>query len=509
MEAQKLRTVLVANRGEIACRVLRACRQRGLQTVAVYSDADQHALHVSLADTAICIGSASARDSYLNIDAILEAARKTDADAIHPGYGFLSENAAFAHACTEAGIVFIGPRAETIAHLGDKVEARRRMSAAGVPIVPGYQDGDFTPRRLENEARKIGFPILLKAAAGGGGKGMRIVHHPDELTSALESAKREAFKAFGDDRVFMERYIENPRHIEVQVFGDHQGHVVSLFDRECSIQRRHQKVVEESPSPALSDALRRDICDVAVRAARAVDYVNAGTVEFMLDPEGRFYFLEMNTRLQVEHPVTEMVTGIDLVSLQLDIAQGQPIPFQQGDIAQRGHAIEVRIYAEDPQAGFVPSTGRIALLREPHGPGIRVDSSLYQGLEIPVHYDPMLAKVIAWGATRPEAIARLIDALKDFILVGPTSNIDFLLDIIRHPSFRKGETYTSFIDRHLTPWTPKETLPSLDHIIAAAMTEMATIDNRSRHIPNATGEASSPWTTLKNWRHFQTSSGQR
>jgi acetyl-CoA carboxylase biotin carboxylase subunit len=496
--------VLIANRGEIAVRIIRACREAGLKTVAVYSDADADALHVSLADEAVRLGPPAASESYLNIPRILEAAASVRADAIHPGFGFLSERAAFAQAVLEAGLIFIGPKPDVIAKMGSKTEARRIMEAAGVPVVPGYQGEDQSAERLLLEAGRIGYPVLVKAAAGGGGKGMRVVFEPATLLSAIESARREALKAFGDESVFLERYIVNPRHIEFQVFGDQHGNVVHLFERECSIQRRHQKVLEESPSVALTPELRARMGEVAVAAAKAVGYTNAGTVELIFDPAGHFYFLEMNTRLQVEHPVTELVTGIDLVRLQLKVAAGEPLPFIQSQLSQRGHAIEVRVYAENPADNFLPATGTVLALEEPMGPGIRVDSSLYAGMEIPVHYDPMLAKLIVWGADREEAISRMDQALARYVVLGVTNNLEFLRDVVRHPAFREGQTYTSFIGQYLTPWAPAPRPATTDALIAAAVAEMLEDESR-RAVPTGGGEARggdpySPWVRLGHWR---------
>ncbi|MFM7204341.1 MAG: acetyl/propionyl/methylcrotonyl-CoA carboxylase subunit alpha [Myxococcota bacterium] len=495
--------VLIANRGEIAVRIIRACRELGLKTVAIYSEPDRHALHVAQADEAVCIGPAAASESYLNVPRLLEAARQTGADAVHPGFGFLSERAPFAQAVLDAGLVFIGPSPDTIERMGSKTGARALMEAAGVPVVPGYQGTDQSPERLMAEATRIGYPILVKAAAGGGGKGMRIVYQESELMGAIESARREAQKSFGDAFVFLERYIINPRHIEFQVFGDQQGHVVHLFERECSIQRRHQKVLEESPSVALSPALRQQMGDVAVMAAQAVHYVNAGTVEMILTPEGHYYFLEMNTRLQVEHPVTELVTGIDLVQLQLQVAQGNPLPFRQEDLRQKGHAIEVRVYAEDPANGFLPATGTVSRLREPTGPGIRVDSGLFPGAEVSVFYDPMLAKLIVWAEDRTRAAARMREALGDYVLQGVTTNLEFLRDVVCHPAYLEGKTYTSFIEHHLTPWQPRQARVPDEALIAAAVAELlekeAGVSVASGEVRTG-GDPYSPWTRLGAWR---------
>lgn len=445
--------VLIANRGEIAVRILRGCRELGLQTVAVYSEADRGALHVRHADEAYPIGGSSAQESYLRIDKIIEAARASGAAAIHPGYGFLSENAAFATACEEAGIVFIGPPAKAIADMGDKVMARRLMEEAGVPVLPG------TPTNLRDDemmhrAQQIGFPLFVKAAAGGGGKGMRLVEGADALGRSLEAARREALGAFGDDRLYLEKAILNARHVEVQILADTHGRVVHLGERECSIQRRHQKLIEEAPSPGLGEKLRQNMGRIAVRAAAAVGYVNAGTVEFLLAQDGSFYFLEMNTRLQVEHPVTESVVmtsaddivHIDIVKEQLRIAGGGALGYEQRDIHVRGSAIECRITAEDPFSGFLPMTGHIIDVREPSGPGIRVDSGIYPGLEVSPHYDPLLAKLISWGNTRDEAIQRMRRALREYRIVGIPTSVPFHRAVMGAPAFVEGVYDTSFLD---------------------------------------------------------------
>jgi 3-methylcrotonyl-CoA carboxylase alpha subunit len=436
--------ILIANRGEIAVRIIRACRELGIVAVAVYSEADRDALHVREADEAYPIGPAPAAASYLDVAAIVAAARLSGAQAVHPGYGFLSERAHFARACAEAGLVFIGPPPAAIELMGSKIAAKRLAEGAGVPAAPGYLGDDQRPERLRDEARRVGFPLLIKASAGGGGKGMRTVRGPGELDAALEGAQREARAAFGDDAVLLERLIERPRHVEIQVLADAHGDCVHLFERECSIQRRHQKIVEESPSTALTPELRAEMGAAAVRLALAAGYRNAGTMEFMLDEQGRFFFLEMNTRLQVEHPVTELVAGVDLVRLQIAIAAGEPLPFRQDALAQRGHAIEVRVYAEDPTT-FLPSTGRVALFAPPAGPNIRNDAGLESGDEVTVHYDPMLAKLIVWAADRPAAIERLRRALDDYAALGVTTNLPLLRAIAAHPDFAAGATRTDFL----------------------------------------------------------------
>lgn len=438
-------TVLVANRGEIAVRVIRACRDLGLRSVAVYSDADRTATHVRLADEAIHIGPAPAAESYLSIPKILEAARVAGAGAIHPGYGFLSENPEFADACAEASFRFAGPPGRIMREMGEKTAARRVAQQAGVPIVPGYDTGLDDIREAQRLAAKIGYPIMIKAAAGGGGRGIRFVHRPEELESSLRLARSEAMGAFGDSSIYMEKAVIPARHIEVQIFGDTHGNVIHLGERECSIQRRHQKLIEESPSPALDDALRARFTDAAVRLARAVGYVNAGTCEFLLGPDGNFYFLEVNARLQVEHPVTELVTGLDLVREQLRVAAGLPLSVTQEQITFRGHAIEARITAEDPLNRFLPASGRVAALRDPAGPGVRMDSALYDGMEIPLYYDSLLAKLICWGEDRAEAMTRLRRALDEYTIAGVRTTIPFARWLLDQPRFIAGDFSTDFI----------------------------------------------------------------
>jgi geranyl-CoA carboxylase alpha subunit len=441
-----LDTILVANRGEIAVRVIRTATAMGYRTVAVYSDADVAAPHVRLAHEAVRIGKASARESYLDIGRLIDAARKSNATAVHPGYGFLSENADFAQACLDAGLVFIGPLPNTIRIMGDKAAAKRLMAEGGVPLLPGYQGLEQTDDRLAREAQSMGFPLMVKAAAGGGGKGMRLVSNANELPDALSTARREALSAFGSDVLILERALPQPRHVEIQILADRYGHVIAVGERDCSVQRRHQKVIEESPCPAIDDATRCEMSEAAVTAAKSVTYVGAGTVEFLLDPDGTFAFLEMNTRLQVEHPVTEMVTGLDLVAWQLRIADGEPLTLSQDDVVMRGHAIEARLYAEDPARGYLPATGRIELWRPPTGCGVRVDSGVESGTVISPHYDPMLAKIIAHGRDRSEARRRLIGALERTTVVGLTTNRTLLARILRHERFADGEVTTAFLD---------------------------------------------------------------
>jgi len=445
--------LLIANRGEIAVRIIRACRELGIESVAVYSDADSRAPHVVAADRAVPIGPARASESYLSIPRIVDAARQAQADAVHPGYGFLAENAAFAAACASAGLVFVGPPAAVIGRMGSKIEARQLVQAAGVPIVPGDTPQDQSDEGVSEALRRVGLPALVKAAAGGGGKGMRRIADPGEALDAIQAARREAIAAFGDGTLYVERLIERGHHVEVQVFGDSHGRIVHLFERDCSVQRRHQKIIEESPSPVLTPALRERMTAAAVAAARAAGYINAGTVEFLVDVStggpgpAPFYFLEMNTRLQVEHPVTEEVTGLDLVRAQLLVAAGEPLPWDAAHIGLRGHAIEARIYAEDPAANFVPQAGRLLLYREPRLPGVRIDSGVSEGSDIPVHYDPIIAKVIASAETRPLAIARLSAALRAFPILGVHTNVPFLLRVLEDASFQRGEIDTAFLDR--------------------------------------------------------------
>jgi 3-methylcrotonyl-CoA carboxylase alpha subunit len=441
-----IRRLLVANRGEIALRIIRACSEMGIESVAVYSAADAKAPHVAAADRAVAIGPAPARESYLSVPKLLDAARSSGADAIHPGYGFLSENAAFAGACTAAGLTFVGPPADVIAQMGSKINARRLVSAAGVPVVPGETPDDQSDRGIRQAIERIGLPALIKASAGGGGKGMRHVHDAGEIDESIQSARREAAAAFGDGALYVERLVAHPRHVEVQIFADDHGGVMHLFERDCSTQRRHQKVIEESPSPSLTPALRARMTDAAVAAARAAGYRNAGTIEFLVDGDA-FYFLEMNTRLQVEHPVTEQVTGVDLVRAQILVANGEPLPWTLTAVSQRGHAIEARIYAEDPAQGFMPQAGTLTRYREPRRPGIRVDSGVVEGSEVSVYYDPMIAKVIATAETRVLAIARLSAALREFEIGGVSTNRAFLIAILESKAFHDGAIDTAFLDR--------------------------------------------------------------
>jgi acetyl-CoA carboxylase biotin carboxylase subunit len=448
--------ILIANRGEIAVRVIRACRELGITSVAVYSDVDRASLHVRKADEAYHIGPAAATESYLNIAKILDVAKRSGADAIHPGYGFLSENAKFAQACADAGVKFIGPSPASMEMMGSKTRARQEMEKARVPFVPGTSRGLESAAQGLQVAAKIGYPIMLKAAAGGGGKGMRLVHTPEELKPALEAAQSEAERAFGDREVYIEKAIVDPRHIEMQVLADEHGNTVYLGERECSIQRRHQKVLEESPSPIVDAGMRRRMGEVAVRVAGAAGYTNAGTVEFLVDQDRNFYFLEMNTRLQVEHPVTELITGLDLVHLQVRIAAGEKLPFAQDDIQIRGHAIECRIYAEDPDNNYFPSPGKITLLLSPSGPGIRRDSGMYEGWTVPIDYDPLLAKLIGYGTDRPQAISRLVRALHEYFVGGIKTNISLFRRILTDADFQAGRLDTGYLDRLLKSKPPEE-----------------------------------------------------
>lgn len=449
MKKKIFHKVLVANRGEIACRVIRSARAMGYDTVAVYSEADRNAPHVILADEAVRLGPATVSESYLHVERILDAARATGADAVHPGYGFLAENAGFVEACDKAGLVFIGPSAEAMRLMGHKAAAKRRMIEAGVPCVPGYQEEDQKPARLRKEAERIGFPVLIKAAAGGGGRGMRLVEDKKAFDDALDSARSEARNAFGDDTLILERAVQAPRHVEVQVFADTHGNVIHLGERDCSVQRRHQKVIEEAPGPGVSEKLRATMGEAACQAARAIDYVGAGTVEFLLDAGGEFFFMEMNTRLQVEHPVTELITGQDLVAWQLEVAAGGKLPLTQKQVTLTGHAMEARLYAEDPAQDFMPQTGPVLRWRLPEGLDVRVDHGVHEGGEITPHYDPMIAKVITHGATRDEARRKLVSALRRTELLGVVHNRDFLARVCDHPAFAAGKVTTAFIAEHM------------------------------------------------------------
>ncbi len=489
--------ILIANRGEIACRIVWTARRLGIATVAVFSEADRLAKHVAMADEALFIGPAPARESYLDSAKILDAAKRAGADAIHPGYGFLAENADFAEACARAGLVFIGPSPAAIRAMGDKAQAKTLMAAAGVSIVPGYFGADQELRRLADEASRIGFPVLIKPSAGGGGKGMKIATATEDFSAALDSAKREAKASFGDDRVIVEKYLAAPRHVEVQVFGDSHGNIVHLFDRDCSIQRRHQKIIEEAPAPGLSDELRRAMRAAAITAARSVAYTGAGTIEFLVTPaDGAFYFLEMNTRLQVEHPVTEMITGQDLVAWQIRVAEGAPLPLAQEEITASGHAIEARIYAEDPDRDFLPRTGTLAWVNFPaEGPEIRVDTGVGAGDEISIYYDPLIAKVIAHGEDRPSAIRRLDHALGATRIAGVGTNLAFLRDILAHGAFSSAALDTGFIDRH------REALVCKVETASSEVLALAALGLLCERLAEARVQAGSdPWAARDSWR---------
>jgi len=492
--------ILIANRGEIACRIIRSCRRLGIRTVAVYSEADANAQHVRQADEAWPIGGPRPADSYLRGDAILEVAQRSGAQAIHPGYGFLSENADFADAVEAAGLVFIGPGAASMRKMGSKAGAKELMHAAGVPVVPGYTGEDQSLNTLSREAARIGFPLMIKAAHGGGGKGMRIVHRLDDFAAQLESCQREAANAFGKDRVLLERYIGSPRHIEIQVFADRHGNTLHLNERECSAQRRYQKVLEEAPSPFLTPDLRKQMGDAAVQAAQAIDYVNAGTVEFIVAPDGTFYFMEINTRLQVEHPVTEMTTGLDLVEWQLRVAAGEPMPLAQQDIPQRGHAIEVRLYAEDPEAGFLPGSGKLEQLDLPRADAhVRIDAGVIEGDTVSIFYDPMIAKLIVWDEDRPRALARMADALRQCDVVGPKSNIAFLERLVRHPAVVEGRIDTGYLDRHLDEFIGVSE-PDAVVVLAAATAHLLAQEAQARADAQSSGDPGSPWALADGWR---------
>ncbi|MBU0796669.1 MAG: acetyl/propionyl/methylcrotonyl-CoA carboxylase subunit alpha [Alphaproteobacteria bacterium] len=497
----KIASLLIANRGEIACRVARTARRLGIRTIAVYSEADADSLHVASCDEAWPIGPAPARDSYLKIDTLIEVARKAGADAIHPGYGFLSENAGFAKACAAAGILFVGPPASAIEAMGSKSAAKQLMEKAGVPLVPGYHGDKQDAAFLERQANRIGYPVLIKASAGCGGKGMKVVENPADFAGQLASAKREAAASFGDEQVLIEKYLIRPRHIEIQVFADSQGNCVSLFERDCSVQRRHQKVIEEAPAPGMTAERRREMGDAAVAAAKAIGYVGAGTVEFIVDAGGDFFFMEMNTRLQVEHPVTEMITGLDLVEWQLRIASGEPLPLSQGQLRIDGHAFEVRLYAEDPARDFVPQTGRLAALRFPaESESVRVDTGVREGDIVSVHYDPMIAKLIVHGPDRTAALARLCQALRETKLAGFTTNIDFLAALAGHPAFAAGEVHTGFIAEHEADLLPPGQPVEDTHLALAALAFMADRQRAACEAAAASGDPSSPWHAVTGWR---------
>ena len=493
---------LIANRGEIAVRIIHACRERGIATVAVYSEADATALHVRLADHAYNIGEAAAAASYLDAEKLIAVAQASGCDCVHPGYGFLSESPEFAAQVIDAGLTWVGPLPDTIRVMGVKTEARALMEQAGVPLVPGFQSEDANDDTFATEAEHIGYPVMVKAAGGGGGKGIRVVYDPVDLTDALASARREAQNAFGDPRVFLEKFITSARHIEVQIIADTHGNTLHLFERECSVQRRHQKIIEETPSPLLDDRTRAEVCAAAVRAAQAVDYINAGTVEFIATADGAFYFLEMNTRLQVEHPITELVTGVDLVALQFAVAAGEPLPFTQEAISQQGHAIECRLYAEDAHNNFLPATGQIQTFILPGGPGVRVDAGITSGDAITIHYDPMIAKLIVHARTRQAAIARMHRALNETILLGTTTNIDFLLALLADDAFITAQVDTNYVDDHLhdlLPDAPAEV--PVAALLALALSEAQTTETGSA--ADGDGDRHSPWGRGDGFRMMQ------
>jgi acetyl-CoA carboxylase biotin carboxylase subunit len=496
--------ILIANRGEIAARIIRACREMGIAAAAIYSEADRRALHVRLADEAVPVGPAPAGESYLSIERVLQTARQTGAQAIHPGYGFLSENPRFARAVQQAGLTFIGPTPEAMEAMGDKGRARARAQAAGVPVVPGYQGEAQDDDSLAREAERIGYPALIKAAAGGGGKGMRVVRAPEEFREAAQAARREGAHAFGDDRLILERYIPRARHIEIQVLGDAHGNLLHLFERECSVQRRHQKIIEETPSPYLTPELRAQMGRAAVAAARAAGYHNAGTVEFIVDPQrGEFFFLEMNTRLQVEHPVTELVTGLDVVQWQIRIAAGEALPFRQEELRQRGHAIECRLYAEDPANNFLPAVGPLLRFVEPAGPGVRVDAGYTSGDEVSIHYDPMIAKVIAWAEDRPAALRKMRAALRETVLLGLTNNNAFLQDVLADADFQRGAVSTTWVEEHFGDWQPPRCELPPEVLAAAALTHFRGGQGSGPALPALGGERGdpySPWAVPSGFR---------
>ncbi len=489
--------ILIANRGEIAVRIIRACRELDIETVAVYSEVDRSALHVQMADEAVCIGPASPVESYLNMDNIIKAAHSTHTEAIHPGYGFLAESYTFSKRCEEQGIVFIGPNPQAQKLVGDKVAARKTLSKENIPIIPGMKSTSKDFQTYKNAAEKIGYPVMIKASAGGGGKGMRIVHTPGKLNTSIEQGRREAGSAFGDDSIYLEKCIVNPRHIEFQVLADQKGNSIHLFERECSIQRRHQKIVEETPSTALNQELRREMGETALNVVKATGYTNAGTVEFLLDENKNFYFLEVNARIQVEHPITELVTGVDLVKWQIRIAAGEKLSLKQNTLEQQGHAIESRIYAEDPANNFFPSLGKIHFMQNPEGPGVRVDSGIFSGYEVSRFYDPILSKLIVWGENREISRKRMICALSNYIIMGIETTIPFLSDVMKHSDFLAGKTTTNFIEKNFKNWNNKKNFKYLKPALIAA----AVCSQKSEKTANyKKSRMSNPWTTVGKWR---------
>jgi acetyl-CoA carboxylase, biotin carboxylase subunit len=495
--------ILIANRGEIAVRIMRTCREMDIATVAVFSDADRTSQHVRYADEAWHIGKAPSSESYLNIEKILETAKKCGADAIHPGYGFLSENARFAQRCREEGIIFIGPSPEVIDQMGDKIRARETMVKAGIPVVPGTEGSIQSEEEALDAIRTIGLPVMIKASAGGGGKGMRLVHHESEVVAAVRAARSEAKTAFGDDAVYIEKYISSPHHIEFQVLGDDHGNAIHLFERECSVQRRHQKMIEETPSPLMTPALRAEMGKAAVDAAKAVNYTGAGTIEFLVDNNLNYYFLEMNTRLQVEHPITERVTGIDLVKQQIKIAEGMPLEYTQEQLIQRGHSIECRIYAEDPDNNFMPSPGKIYKISEPLGLGVRTDGYVYEGYEIPIYYDPLISKLIVWGGNRDEAIRRMRRALYEYKITGVKTSIKFLERIMNNRDFIDGNYDTHFIEKNQAFLMANDSSPAIsDMVLIAAYIDYFSKINRVQENNKEFAPAQSKWKKTPYINHF-------
>ena len=495
-----LKKILIANRGEIATRIARTCREMDIAIVAVYSEADRSSPHLCAADEVVCVGPALASESYLNIGAVLAAAQQTGADAIHPGYGFLSENATFARAAHAAGLTFIGPAAEALAAVGNKIFARQAVTKLGIPVIPALENPASDPTVLCEQVKSLGYPVLIKAAAGGGGKGMRIVREEAELVEAVSTAQREAQAAFAEGTVYVERFIERPHHVEVQILGDTTGSLVHLGERECSIQRRYQKIVEETPSPAVSQSLRNELTAAALTIAQAAGYYNAGTVEFILDSEGNFYFLEVNARLQVEHPITEWITGLDLVREQIRIAASESLGFSQDDVQLTGHAIECRLYAEDAAHGFLPSPGKVLVWHAPHGPGIRVDAGVESQTDVPVYYDPMMAKISAWGMDREQARRRMARALRQTTILGPTTNLPFLIELIDHPVFIAGETHTAFLPDYLPDWQPGEKPYTLAAALAAALNCSPIGGGSGGETFLPAQETETPWQQLGGWR---------
>jgi len=493
-----LKKILIANRSEIACRIIKACKEMDIRTVAIYSEVDAESLHVQLADESVCIGPAQATQSYLNQDAVIKAALDTSCNAIHPGYGFLAENPEFNKKVRESGLIFIGPNPESMELLGSKVASRQLMLKSNVPVIPGMKSSSLDIKDFEDSAKEMGFPVLIKSSAGGGGKGMRVVEKFEDLKDSVESAMRESKSAFGSDEVYLEKYIESPRHVEFQVAADDFGNAIYLFERECSIQRRHQKIIEEAPSPVMDPELQKKMGETAITVIKAANYNSVGTVEFLVDKNKNFYFLEVNTRIQVEHPVTEMTTGIDLVKLQINIADKREIPFKQEDLKQNGHAIECRIYAEDADNNFMPSSGKILYLKEPIGPGIRYDSGIYQGTNVSVFYDPILAKLIVWGKDREEARKRMILALKQNVILGVKTSIGFMIKCLEHQEFIKGNTFTNFIESNKM-LEENDKSKELPYALVAANLHSNNNKPTKQIAINVNGEMPTPWQTIGSW----------